>query len=447
MLKGEKAVASWDEDSVTMAVSAAVDCLKEQDRDRVEGVYFATTTPPYSLREDAGIIAAALDLKDNTRTMNFFASNKSGTAAFLAAADAINGGSLNNCIAAASDCRVGKLGGHADYSYGDAAAAFLIAKDDVIATIDGSFSTTRDFVDRRRMEGSRYEHMWEERFIRESGYKVHIPEAINGLLKQCNLNLENFSKVCYSCGFPAMHAAVAKTLKLAPEQIQDTLMETVGDSGVAQPVLMLAAALEDAKAGDKIMVVSFGQGCDAIALTVTDKIGRVQNTMSLQKGLAGKAALSSVERYLVFKNMVPVEVGIKGEEIPFTSFSVLSRNSKEILAMVGTKCTKCGTPSWPAQIVCPNPECGAIDQFEPYRMSDKTGKIFSFTTDFLAPAVDPPSSYALIDVDGGGRVICDFTDTDYSDLKVDAPVEFSFRVKNNDPRRDSVTYMWKVRLI
>jgi len=39
---GEKAVASYDEDSLTMAVSAAMDCLKGIDRNTIDGVYFAS---------------------------------------------------------------------------------------------------------------------------------------------------------------------------------------------------------------------------------------------------------------------------------------------------------------------------------------------------------------------------------------------------------------------
>ena len=43
----EKAVANWDEDSLTMAVAAATDCLVDIARNTVDGVYLATTTPPY----------------------------------------------------------------------------------------------------------------------------------------------------------------------------------------------------------------------------------------------------------------------------------------------------------------------------------------------------------------------------------------------------------------
>lgn len=442
-LRGEKAVANWDEDSITMAVAAAKDCVKGENREKIDGLYFATTSQTYALRQNAGIVAAALDLNTNCRTADFTDSTKSGTAALLAAADAISSGSLNSCLVSAADCRVSKVGSNGDYTYGDGAASFLLGKDDVIANIEGSFSTSHDFVDRRRLEGERLEHMWEERFIRDAGYMKFIPEAVAGLVKKYNLNIKDFSKVIYACAFTGAHAALGKTLGLTPEQVQDPLLMTVGDTGVAQPLMMLVAALEDAKPGDKIMVVSFGQGCDSFYLTVTDNITKVKDKKAMKRNLANKVALGSYEKYLAFRKLMPCEIGIRGEETIFTSFSIIARENREIYGMVGTKCKKCGTPAWPVQRVCPNPDCGAIDQIEPYLFADKLGNIFTYTSDFLAPSIDPPASYGFIDFQGGGRCALDFTDCDPNALKVGMPVELSFRIKFTDEKRAAVNYGWK----
>ena len=43
---GERATANFDEDSITMAVAAALDCLEGVDRKRVDGVFFASTSSP-----------------------------------------------------------------------------------------------------------------------------------------------------------------------------------------------------------------------------------------------------------------------------------------------------------------------------------------------------------------------------------------------------------------
>ena len=44
---GERAVASYDEDTLSLAVNAAVDALNAQGRDDVDAVFFASTTAPY----------------------------------------------------------------------------------------------------------------------------------------------------------------------------------------------------------------------------------------------------------------------------------------------------------------------------------------------------------------------------------------------------------------
>jgi hydroxymethylglutaryl-CoA synthase len=442
-LRGEKAVANWDEDSITMAVAAAKDCLRGEDAGKVDGLFFATTSQTYALRQNAGIIAAALDLQTNSRTSDFTDSTKSGTGALLAAADAIAAGSLNSCLVCAADCRVSKIGSNGDYTYGDGGASFLLGKDNVIANIEGSYSTTHDFVDRRRLEGERLEHMWEERFIRDAGYMKFIPEVVAGLVKKYNLNIKDFSKVIYSCAFTGAHAALGKTLGLAPEQVQDPLLMTVGDTGVAQPLMMLVAALEDAKPGDKIMVVSFGQGCDAFYLTVTDNIKSIKDKKAVKRNLANKVPLGSYEKYLAFRKLMPCEIGIRGEETIFTSFSIIARENREIYGMVGSLCKKCGTPAWPFQRICPNPDCGAIDQNEYYTFSNRLGNIFTYTSDFLAPSIDPPSSYGFIDFEGGGRAGLDFTDCDSNAIKVGMPVELSFRIKFADEKRAAVNYGWK----
>jgi len=442
-LRGEKAVANWDEDSITMAVAAAKDCLRGEDLGKVDGLYFASTTQTYALRQNAGIVAAALDLNTDSRTADFTDSTKSGTGAMLAAADAISSGSLNSCLVCAADCRVSKIGSNGDYTYGDGAVSFLLSKDDTIANIEGSYSTTHDFVDRRRLVGERLEHMWEERFIRDAGYMKFIPEAVAGLVKKYKLNLKDFSKVIYACAFTGAHAALGRNLGLAPEQVQDPMLTTVGDTGVAQSLMMLVAALEDAKAGDKIMVVSFGQGCDAFYLTVTDKVSKIKDKKAVKKNMANKAALGSYEKYLAFRKLMPAEIGIRGEEVNFTSFSVVSRDNRELYGMVGTKCTKCGTPCYPPQRICTKPECGAVDQFEHYRFSDRKGVLFTYTSDFLAASIDPPASYGFIDFEGGGRAGLDLTDCDANALSVGMPVEMTFRIKYADEKRAAINYGWK----
>ncbi len=440
---GEKAVANWDEDTLSMAVAAAIDCMNGIKRENVDGLYLASTTMPYVVRQNSGIVAAALDLQANIRTADFVGSTKSGTGALLSALDAVKGGDASNVLVCASDCRITKPGGAQEHLYGDGAAALLLGNDGVIADLEGNYSVSYDFPDRWKASGETFEHAWEDRFIRDAGYSKIIPEAISGLLKKYNLTIQDFSKVIYPGLYPREHAAIAKRLGADPSQIQDSMLATIGDTGSASPLMMLVAALEQAKPGDKIMVVSFGNGSEALFFKVTDKIGKVKGRRATEKHLASKKELSSYERYLAFRKIAPMEMGLRGEESTSTSMSLLFRDRKMVLALCGSKCKRCGTPQFPPQRICVNPDCGAVDEMEDYCFSDKKGILFTYTGDNLAASIDPPAMYGQVDFDRGGRFWFDLTDCDLESVSVGMPVEMTFRRKYVDETRGVHGYFWK----
>ena len=442
-LPGEKAVANYDEDSISMAVAAGLDCLTGMERDKVGGLYFATVTQPYLIRQNASIIGTALDLRPDIRTADFVGCTKSGTGGILAAVNAVKGGEASSVLVCAADCRVGKPGSGQEHLYGDGAAAFLLGNDGEIASLEGSYSVFYDFPDRWRATGEEFEHVWEDRFIRDEGYTKIILEVLSGLVKKYDLDIKDFAKVIYPCPYPREHAAIAKRLGIDPSQIQDPMLGTVGDTGSAYPLMMLVAALEEAKPGDRIMVASFGSGSDAFFLEVTEKIDKVRDRQGIGKHLASKKELPSYEKYLAFRGVIPIEVGVRGEEIAFTQMSVLFRDRKAILGLCGSKCKRCGTPQFPPQRICVNPDCGAVDEMEDYRFSDKKGTLFTYTGDNLAASINPPATYGFVDFEGGGRSWFDITDCDLDSLEVGMPLEMTFRRKYLDEARGQRGYFWK----
>ena len=68
---GERAVASYDEDTLSLAVNAAVDAINAHGRDGIDAVYFASTTAPYREKSSAALVTAAADLGTNIRTADF----------------------------------------------------------------------------------------------------------------------------------------------------------------------------------------------------------------------------------------------------------------------------------------------------------------------------------------------------------------------------------------
>jgi len=121
--KGERSVANFDEDAITMAVAAGMDCINDLDKSNIDALYLASTTLPYKERQNAGIASAALGLGDEVSTADVTGSVKSGTTALIAALSAVKAQTAKEVMVAASDMRLGKPASPEESGFGDGAAA------------------------------------------------------------------------------------------------------------------------------------------------------------------------------------------------------------------------------------------------------------------------------------------------------------------------------------
>ncbi len=445
-LGGEKAVTNYDEDSITMAVAAALDCLNGFDRGAVDGLFFATTTSPYSEKQGASVIAAATDLPRGTRTVDFSNSLRSGSSAFASAIDAVKAGSASNVMVTAADCRLGAPGGESEQLFGDGAAAITLGSSEVVASIEGSYSLVNEFTDNWRGNDDIFVRSWESRFIITEGYMATVQEAVSGILKKYSLTPQDINKAVFYAPDPRTHATLARGLGFDPRsQVQDPLLTTVGNTGAASALMILVAALEEAKAGDKILFASYGDGVDAFILQVTEQITKLGERRGVKGHLGIKRMLPSYQRYLQFRNLVEMETPSLPEPIS-PSPVVMWRERKKNLALYGVKCQQCGMVQYPPQRVCIN--CQAKDQFEDYRFSDKRGKLFTFGPNYILTRYpDAPEIYSYIDVDGGGRLLLLMTDRDPDEVKIGMPLEFTFRrlYKGRGMGRGISNYFWKCK--
>lgn len=445
LARGEKAVANHDEDSITLAVAAGRDALGGAPPPGIDVLYLASTTSPYAEREGAAIAAAALDLPEAMRTIDAGGTTRAGTSALLAALDAVQARSANLALVAAADCRLGKMGGRSEHLYGDGAAAFLVGREDVAAELLASASLTADFVDQRRPQLDRFGRTWEDRWIRDLGYGRLLGRAAQACLQRAGLQPADIAKVAIAGPDARTAAGMLKAWDLPPERLQDNLIAEVGDTGAAHAPMLLAAALEAAGPGERILVLGWGSGADALLFETTARIGQVRRGLGVRGHLARRAPLEPYEKYAVFRRLLPLDVGIRGETIAPTAFSVLWRDRQTMLALHGNRCKRCGTPQFPPQRICIHPECGAVNEMEPYPFGRRQGRVFTYTADSLAFSYDPPAIYGLVDMEGGGRLFLDFTDCRQSELSVGMPVEMTFRRKYLDEQGGVHGYFWKAR--
>ncbi len=434
--KGERAIGNWDEDTITMAVEAARDCLGDLDRTALKQVVLASTTHPFDDRQNATVVATALHLPSALRTSDAAGSLRAGTGALIAA---LQGGERTLVIA--SDMRRAKAGSTQEMQYGDGAAAMLVGEGTPVARLLGAHTESVDFVHQYRMHDRNSDYGWEERWIRDEGYLKLVPRAVGALLKRCGVEPGAVAHFCMPGTLSKVQAAVAKKCGLAETAVRDALGATVGDTGAAHALLMLAAALEDAKPGDKVLVAGFGEGCDVLLLEVGAGTGAAKR--GVKGALADRREESNYLRWLSFTGTIDLERGMRAEVDKATALTVLYRNRDMIEGLVGGKCRSCGTVQYPRQRYCVNPACNALDSQDDYVFSERTGKVISYTADGLTYSPDPPTYFGMVQVDGGGRMLMDFTEVDPASMDVGLPVKMVFRIKDADSNRGFVRYFWK----
>lgn len=437
---GEKAVANYDEDSLTMAFAAAWDCAAGIDRQEIDGLFFASTTSPYKEKQASTIIAGAMALRRDILAADFGGSVRAGTIALRAAIDAVTAGSAKNVIVTAADRRLAGANGMNEMFFGDGAGAVLVSKDAVAAEFEGGYTISEDFMDMWRSDRDNFVRSYEERFVREGGYTRIVPEAVNGALSKCGLKPQDIARFACFTDDPRHVNAAARILKFDPAQVQDPMFMNMGLTGTPMPLMLLVAALEETKAGDRVLVGGYGDGCDALIFKVNGQIENVRDRRGIKNHLESKRTMANYQQYVLWRGLMQMEPQSRPDR-PTISLSALWRDRPWGLALYGSKCKKCGTPQYPLQRVCL--VCQAVDQYEPYCFADKKGRLTSFSHDNLAITEVPPITVSVVDFEGGGRLTCNMTDREPDETKNGMDVEMTFRWMHYVGGVHS--YWWKCR--
>ncbi|HCX89188.1 MAG: 3-hydroxy-3-methylglutaryl CoA synthase [Deltaproteobacteria bacterium CG12_big_fil_rev_8_21_14_0_65_43_10] len=440
-LSGEKAIANYDEDSITMAVEAGMDCLSGFNREEINALYFASTTAPYREKQAAALIANALALPRNISTADFSGSLRAGTNAIMAAMDAVSADPSRNVLVIASDCRLGVPGSNFEQVFGDGAAALIVGSSGNVRILK-SYSHAEEIIDIWRTQEDRYVKMWEERFVFLEGYIANVREAVTTFLREEGSTLKDFTKVVLFAPDQRNFREVARMLRLEKEQIQNPLLEEVGNTGAAHALMMMVNSLEEAKAGDRLLLVSYGDGCDLFVLQVEEEFSQNPERRGIRGFLKSRMFIKNYEKYIQMKRLMQVETG-RRRPPAMSSASVLHRDRDMVLGLYAGKCKGCGRLFFPPQRVCLY--CRTKDQYDTVRLADKKGKLFTFCKDFLAQSIDPPviTSIVHLDLEEGVRVFCTMSDRDPDTVKVDMPVEMTF--KKISEAEGFFNYFWKCR--
>jgi hydroxymethylglutaryl-CoA synthase len=273
----EKAVPGLDEDVATMSIEAARNAVARAgvDPTQIRAVWVGSESHPYAVKPTSTIVAEAIGAVPNTQAADWQFACKAGTEAMQAGIGFVGSAMARYALAIGMDTAQGRPGDALEYTAGAGGAAFLVGPaEEALATFEGSYSFVTDTPDFWRRQHETYpEHG--QRFTGEPAYFKHIVTAGQKLLELTSTTAADYQYAVFHQPNTKFPQRAGKLLGFSDEQIKvGLLVPVIGNTYAGSAMIGLTAVLDQARPGERILVVSFGSGAgsDAFALTVTQAI-------------------------------------------------------------------------------------------------------------------------------------------------------------------------------
>ncbi len=427
--RGTRSVASFDEDTTTLAVEAGRRALAVgPGAGAVQDLLLSTPDPGYLDKTSATTVHAALGLPRACGAYDFAGSSRSAVATLLQGLVGA-GSSGRTTLAAVSDLRTGLAGSAEERDSGDGAAAFLCAPAGAVAEMVGRGAASDEFLDRWRVPGEADSHVWEERF----GEEIYVPlarEAFAAALKEAGIAEGDVDHAVVTGLHVRATKSAAAGLGVREGVLAPDLLGSVGNLGAAHVGVALCDVLERAEPEQVIAVLSLADGADAFVLRTTPALLDAQRARAAagvptvaDQVAAGRDDLSYAT-FLTWRGQMHREPPRRPDpERP--GAPTVHRSEEWKYAFAASRCTACSFRHMPPTRACLN--CHAIDQMQAERLADVPGTVATFTVDHLAFSLSPPVIGVIIDFDGGGRFRCEMTDARAAELSIGDRVAMTFR--------------------
>ncbi|MDQ7024778.1 MAG: hydroxymethylglutaryl-CoA synthase [Anaerolineae bacterium] len=273
----EKAVAGLDEDVITMSIEAARNALKRAqiNPQHLRAVWVGSESHPYAVKPTSTIVAESIGAAPNIQAADWEFACKAGTEAIQASIGLVGSGMGQYALSIGMDTAQSRPSDALEYTAASGGAAFILGSaDEAVAIYQGSYSFVTDTPDFwRRAEQTYPSHG--DRFTGEPAYFNHTLSAATQLMEMMATKASDYTHAVFHQPNVKFPSRAAKMLGFSQEQIATGLLaNNIGNVYSGSCMLGLTAILDIAKAGDRILMISYGSGAgsDAFDLLVTDNI-------------------------------------------------------------------------------------------------------------------------------------------------------------------------------
>jgi hydroxymethylglutaryl-CoA synthase len=281
LMVNEKTVPGMDEDTISISVQAAKYALMRAqiEAEKIGAVYIGSESHPYAVKPSGTILIDALGIGPDVHVADFEFACKAGTEAMFVAYSHVKSGNMDYAMGIGADTSQGAPGDALEYTASAGGSAFIMGKEKVIAEIEHTYSYTSDTADFWRSEGRMYPKHG-GRFTGEPAYFRHVLSAAKGMLKRSGMKPEDFAYAVFHMPNGKFPQRAGKILGFTKEQMEPGwVVPWMGNTYSGSSPTGLSATLDVAKAGQRILLVSFGSGAgsDAFVFRVTDEIEKVRD--------------------------------------------------------------------------------------------------------------------------------------------------------------------------
>jgi hydroxymethylglutaryl-CoA synthase len=307
----EKAVGGVDEDAATIAVEAARNAVARAglDPQRIGALYVGSESHPYAVKPTATIVAEAINATPNLTAADLEFACKAGTAGLQMVIGMVRGNMIEYGMAIGSDTAQGRPGDALEYSAASGGAAFIAGPEsESVALVEETFSFTTDTPDFWRRQHADYPTHG-GRFTGAPAYFKHVEGATLGLLEKSGTKADDYDYVVFHQPNAKFPLQMAKKLGIPAEKLKAGLLTPlVGNTYSGASMLGLAAVLDEAKAGNRILVTSFGSGAgsDSFAIKVTDRIDEARDKAPKTSDYIANKRYIDYATYLKFRRKLKV---------------------------------------------------------------------------------------------------------------------------------------------
>ncbi|MCB0480040.1 MAG: OB-fold domain-containing protein [Flavobacteriales bacterium] len=432
--KGQHAICYTDEDIITLAFQAASQLNLATRNSEIDAVLFATTSPVFKNRYHASFVADLLGLNQGILCLDFGTSARAGTDALIMADKLVHSSGFKNVLLIASEVYYPKIGNETRAAFGHAAVAMVVSNEKGIAEITNTKSFSSALAEEFKYKGSSIQY--DARFARTEGFKNNLGLALN----ESDFRAKEVAHVILHSPYAklAFGQLIKAGFDLEAQLRKDDVEPSIGNTGACHALVLMINAIENGKGN--VLIFDYLNGTNVISLSTKEK-----STSNIQhsKSTIGHpiSEIESYQDYLQLRKQGKfTSKGYTSVEI-FSSEMISEREKNSLVHLHGYECAKCGTVYFVKAVRCNSCHHEELNQ----KQLQKTGVVYSVTSEYYFPNSFAPTNMVIIDLDGGGRMTVQQTDdmfpTEDNTLRIGDKVSLVYRkMMENDNKPN---YFWK----